>query len=234
MSRDEDPIRLSEVTPQSSLGQLLASAKNELPSEQALAQLAERLAPVLEPLPVPPAAPASGLLVKVGVAVGAAVLVSAGVWALRRSHAVSSAPSPALSVSVSVPVTAPGNGAPPLAPEPASSALAPAADTAALPSAPRKPMAEAPKSVNAGPTEPVLLEQARRALASSPATALALTNQHAARFPHGVLAQEREVIAIEALRRLGRGAEADRRAAAFAHTFPGSAHQRMVEDAAPK
>jgi hypothetical protein len=79
-----------------------------------------------------------------------------------------------------------------------------------------------------------LLEQARRALASSPATALSLTNQDAARFPRGALAQEREVIAIEALRRLGRGAEADRRAAAFAQTFPGSAHQRRVEDASPK
>jgi hypothetical protein len=48
------------------------------------------------------------------------------------------------------------------------------------------------------------------------------------------LAQEREVIAIEALRRLNRSAEADRRAAAFAKAFPGSVHQRAVEDASAK
>jgi hypothetical protein len=85
-----------------------------------------------------------------------------------------------------------------------------------------------------GPSEPVLLEQARKALASAPAAALALTNEHAARFPHGALAQEREVIAIEALRRLHRSAEAESRSAAFAKAYPGSAHRRMVEDPPPK
>ncbi|MEI9940974.1 MAG: hypothetical protein WDO69_27470 [Pseudomonadota bacterium] len=83
-------------------------------------------------------------------------------------------------------------------------------------------------------SEAGLLEQARRALNGSPSTALRLANQHTARFPHGALTQEREVIAIEALRRLHRTSEADLRAAAFARAYPGSAHQRMVTEPTPK
>jgi hypothetical protein len=84
------------------------------------------------------------------------------------------------------------------------------------------------------PSEGTLLEQARRVLNSSPSSALALANQHRARFPNGVLTQEREVIAIEALRRMHRNSEADQRAAGFSKSFPGSAHQRMVDDPNPK
>jgi hypothetical protein len=79
--------------------------------------------------------------------------------------------------------------------------------------------------------EASLLERARRELNANPAAALALTNEHSTRFPNGVLAQEREVIAIAALRKLGRGAEADRRAASFALKYPGSAHARAVSTA---
>jgi hypothetical protein len=84
------------------------------------------------------------------------------------------------------------------------------------------------------PTPPVqlseaeLLEQARAALKSNPAVALVRANEHAARFPRGVLVQEREVLAIQALRKLGRASEADRRAEAFAKAFPGSAFQRKL------
>ena len=46
----------------------------------------------------------------------------------------------------------------------------------------------------------------------TPTKSLALADEHAARFPAGVLAQEREVIAIEALVRLGRMKEARARA----------------------
>jgi hypothetical protein len=42
------------------------------------------------------------------------------------------------------------------------------------------------------------------------------------------LVQEREVLAIQALRQLGRSAEADQRAAAFAKAFPGSAFARKL------
>jgi hypothetical protein len=77
----------------------------------------------------------------------------------------------------------------------------------------------------AQPSEAELLEQARAALRAEPARALQRANEHAARFPRGVLVQEREVLAIQALRKLGRSADADRRAEAFAKAFPGSPFQ---------
>ncbi len=237
MTRASDPGRLSDATPQSPLGQLLASAERDVPSDQEIAKLAGRLAEVLEPAHVPAAAaPGSALLAKVGVAVGVAGLVVGALLVFRRPHA---GPPAQVQASPSAAALAPVpnvEGAP-TALAPLSSPSAASVESAPKPGQLRKSSAEPQKSAasgSEGPSEPVLLEQARRALASSPATALALTNQHAARFPHGVLAQEREVIAIEALRRLGRSAEADRRAAAFAQAFPGSAHQRMVEDASPK
>jgi hypothetical protein len=235
MTRASDPGRLSDATPQSPLGRLLASAERDVPSEQELAALAGRLGELLEPAHVPAAAtPGSSLLVKVGAAVGVAGLVVGAVLVFRRPHAVSPAPANASSVPAAGTV-APEAVSAPLALT--SSATASVAEATPKLAAPRKSSTEPAKSATSGaegPSEPALLEQARRALASSPATALSLTNQDAARFPHGALAQEREVIAIEALRRLGRGAEADRRAAAFAQAFPGSAHQRRVEDASPK
>jgi hypothetical protein len=80
----------------------------------------------------------------------------------------------------------------------------------------------------ATPSEAELLEQARTALKSDPARALQKANETAQHYPHGVLVQEREVLAIQALRKLGRNAEADRRAAAFGKAFPGSAFQRKL------
>ncbi len=78
--------------------------------------------------------------------------------------------------------------------------------------------------------ELALLEEARRALDTDPAAALALTDEHARRFPRPTLAQERERLAIEALVRLGRREEVLRRANAFDATFPQSAHRRRVQE----
>lgn len=73
-----------------------------------------------------------------------------------------------------------------------------------------------------------LLQDAQDALRAAPARALALANQHAQRAPHGTLTQEREVIAIEALVKLGREGEARRRAARFQAAYPNSAQNRRV------
>jgi hypothetical protein len=74
-----------------------------------------------------------------------------------------------------------------------------------------------------------LLQRAQDALSGAPDRALGLTREHAARFPAGVLTQEREVVAIQALLRLGRRDEARARAEGFVRAFPGSAHRRRVE-----
>jgi hypothetical protein len=102
------------------------------------------------------------------------------------------------------------------------------AEPAATPPSTAK-KAEKPSAKLGGPSEAELLESARRLLASNPGGALELAQQHRARFRGGVLAQEREVIAIEALRRLGRSAEADARADAFERAFPNSAHRRKLD-----
>jgi hypothetical protein len=76
-----------------------------------------------------------------------------------------------------------------------------------------------------------LLARARRVVASNPARALQLTAEHARRFHDGVLAQEREVLAIDALNRLGHRELAAARARRFIASYPDSAHRvRLVAE----
>jgi hypothetical protein len=75
----------------------------------------------------------------------------------------------------------------------------------------------------------------REAAASDPVRAVRMAEEGARRFPRGVFAQEREVIAIRALAASGRGAEARVRAAAFRARNPESPAaeglQRLVGEA---
>lgn len=82
-------------------------------------------------------------------------------------------------------------------------------------------------------SESALVRRAQSALGANPGEALSLANRHLARFPGGMFAQEREVIAITALRSLGRTAEAEARAAAFLGANPRSAYRPRVESLAP-
>jgi len=237
MSMPDDPERLADAPSRSQLGELFASASRDLPSDQQLARLAAELGPVLDAPPTPSAPSGVSILVKLGVATGAvALLVGVGLALRDASHSapVSGSATPQVTLPpadamLARPAAAPSSS---IAVDPAANApdvatlgrLDPSgAASSKPPSAPGKPLSEA-----------ALLEQARRALSSSPSSALLLANQHRARFPNGVLTQEREVIAIEALRRMHRSSEADQRAAGFSKAFPGSAHQRMVNEGAPK
>lgn len=83
----------------------------------------------------------------------------------------------------------------------------------AAPDTPRGP--DTPSVPDSTPTELELVRTAMRALATSPAAALEATELHATRFPRGAMSDEREVIAIDALMRLGRRDEAHARAARF-------------------
>ncbi|WP_437318089.1 hypothetical protein [Sorangium sp. So ce385] len=119
---------------------------------------------------------------------------------------------------------------------PRASAAGPRAEEAAIP-APGAPSGGAPPG--SGPpsagaageaeTEVQLLHRAQDALATDAGSALALTVEHARRFPAGVLGQEREFIAIRALLALGRAAEARARAARLLERFPGSAYRGRLE-----
>jgi hypothetical protein len=91
----------------------------------------------------------------------------------------------------------------------------------------------APKAAAPNTEEYRLLREARRALSTDPARALALAEEHASRFSGGMLGQEREAIAIEALSRLGRTGQASSRAQAFLRRFPNSPYRNRIERAVP-
>ena len=73
-----------------------------------------------------------------------------------------------------------------------------------------------------------MLERARASLGASPAGALAITEEHAARFPGGKLAVERELLAIDALRRLGRAGEARARGEALLSRARGGLYEERI------
>jgi len=241
MKRPDDPERLADAAPRSPLGELLASAERDLPSDEQIARLAAQLGPTLDGTPSPPRPPASAPgasgLVKVAVVASAmAALVGAGLALRQASHnsadAPTSTPKATLPSASAVPTQPPAAVPPPPALD--SAAISDTASSAPSVDKTDASSAKAPSAPSKAPSEAALLEQARRALNSSPSYALSLANQHRARFPNGILTQEREVIAIEALRKLNRGGEADQRATGFSKAFPGSAHQRMVDEASPK
>jgi hypothetical protein len=93
---------------------------------------------------------------------------------------------------------------------------------------PSEPATLAPAAV-AQETEVALLQRAKALIATDPRAALALTDEHAARFPNGMLGQEAEVIALEALVGAGRTDEAAVRLARFRARFPKSAHLPHLE-----
>jgi hypothetical protein len=96
-------------------------------------------------------------------------------------------------------------------------------------STPSETLAPAPQSDQE--PELSLLRRAQGSVSSAPAQALSLCALHAIRFGAGVLGQEREVIAIDALLRLGRVSEARARAERFRAGYPGSAHTRRIDAA---
>ena len=80
-----------------------------------------------------------------------------------------------------------------------------------------------------GETDIALLKRAQMALGSSPGRALALSHEHAARFPRSAMSQEREMIAINALLAMGRAADARARARRFIVRYPKSAHRQRLK-----
>ncbi|HMA95508.1 MAG TPA: hypothetical protein VKP30_22620 [Polyangiaceae bacterium] len=90
-----------------------------------------------------------------------------------------------------------------------------------------------PMAAMPDPEEFRVLQAAREKLPSSPASALVLAESHARRFSRGMLDQERETIAIEALARLGRADEARARSKVFLSRFPASPYRSRVEAAIP-
>ena len=91
------------------------------------------------------------------------------------------------------------------------------------------PRGGAPSARDAA-SELQLLERAQQTLGADPARALAIAEQHRQRYAHGEFAQEREMIAIEALMALGQTERAAARARAFARRYPDSSHLPHLRD----
>lgn len=143
----------------------------------------------------------------------------------------------ATKVQAPVPVEAPSTGLvarPPTSSSSSSLASAPSLAPlvledplpSAIPSV--KVVKVAPSASASSEPEVKMLARAQDALRGQPAEALAIADEHARRYPSGMLAQEREVIAIEALVKSGRTADARARAARFEQRFPGSAQISRV------
>lgn len=239
------------------LDALLRDAREE-PRKEDLARVERRLGPWLgagagagggAPTAVPPDRGRSSATLK-----GVVVAAGAGLLALSLFHVQSravDAPAP-----VAAPTSASTGGPAPAAPEPESTisvADLPSADFAPPPSTPArdrgrpapaggtsKPAAArsqaaqpspppAPSAVDeAAESEASFLRRTQATLATDPARALRMTNEHATLFPRGVLLQERDVITIDALARLGRNDEARARAEAFRARYPRSAHDSRI------
>lgn len=101
---------------------------------------------------------------------------------------------------------------------------------AAIASSPRPSSAVAP---DPAADERVLLDRARGAVEREDgAEALAVTEEHARKFPRGALVQEREAIAVRALILLGRRDEARTRIDRFRERFPDSLLLPALESSA--
>jgi len=74
-----------------------------------------------------------------------------------------------------------------------------------------------------------LLQRAQAAVHTEPERALSITSEQARAYPAGEFIQEREVIAVEALARLGRKDEALRRARALVSRFPRTPYGDRLE-----
>lgn len=225
---ERDPARLFEDPSASeALRAALDAAQQDLPSEAELASLAARLGPLLPPPggggaadPSPAiGASSSGAVAKTLAVLAAAAAVSGVVWWGTSGPAREPRPEP-----VSEPVEPPGEE------EEALPAGLDVPEELAPAEAPRPRTRPSPPRFESDPeAELALIREAQDALRTSPARALALTDEHRRRFGDGALAQEREVVAIDALVRLGRRAEAGARAAELHRRWPRSAHGRRVD-----
>jgi hypothetical protein len=217
------------------LRQWLRASREQLGSAEEIAQLSRALAQHIGPaagLGGAPIAAASKSWLTLArwpgwIAAGTAGVALVWYAASGGRHAPEATPAPA-PVAAPVQLVEPPAAPVPMAPAPPASA--PAKDVVLPPEpAPGQAQARAPAHGNAPSTrESALLQRAQSALASDPARALALTDQHRSSFPAGALSEEREAIAIQALRRLGREPEARARAARFETKYPNSVHRSRV------
>jgi len=253
MKKPADPIRfVDDPTAPERVVEAIRHARSG-PGSAELDRLSGALgvAPPVAPPTVPPAAelvaaaaaPSAGLGL-VGLASVALVGLGAGAMVLssERSEPAPPAPSSALPAQARpAPVFEDDRAqaaadevpaAPVVGPTPRRRRVEPQAEVeAAAPPASAPEPAPAPTVLDAASRlreEALLVRNAERLLGSDPAGALRLTEERGRSFSGGALDQEAEVVAIDALLRLGRRDAALSRARAFEAKHPGSLHTRRI------
>jgi hypothetical protein len=78
-------------------------------------------------------------------------------------------------------------------------------------------------------TEIALITRAQSLLDLQPSAALTVLLEHEREFPRGILAEERDVLRVEAERALGRTPQAIAHAKAFCAQYPNSPQTRTLE-----
>lgn len=219
-----DPKRLlDDLGTGSDAGSLLRALRPaEPPSLEKQAELVQRM---MTPIAAPVAAAAVTVKTWVGAGVAVVACGLAATWLLWPGDAappIRQPLAPAAPPTLAPPEHQPAPLPVPAAPERVSPLAAP--PSAAVPGKPaaRDTLAE----------EEALLEQARRALATSPGAALALLRQHQQRFPAGQLTAERMFLSIEALRRAGDRAGAERQTQTLLKRFPSSVYAGQLRNQA--
>ncbi len=219
------------------LDQLVRASRDDLPDDARMRHLGRRIAPILDASASPVQWWQSRNLTLIA---GAAVVA---VGAFVGVHQAADAPPPRDRSAVSEPAerTSALSSAtslvdvPPVVsvdslPSAVPTEVTATSDTASrrLSERPSVGSAVARTSAQSSGDELALLEEARVALATDPARTLALADAHAKRFARPTFAQERERLAIDALVRQGRIADAEQRAAQFEAKYPDSAHLARV------
>ncbi len=234
MSRD--PKRLTDLreTPSSDtafVGRLIHAHRAARPPTGKMDELSGRLGPLLEGKSASPVRANPWL----AISAVAAVVIAGAVFTTQIEEdagpvsasvpAESSAASSAPSLFDGPPA---GLDAPPAVPH-AQPAVPHAQAAISVDALPNAGVRAAPSTAAARCNELELIDRADTKLRSGElAGALAVARDHEQRCPDGLLVQERERIAIEALVKLGRVDVARARARAFEERYPSSPHLRRV------
>ncbi|MEO7113774.1 MAG: hypothetical protein ABI183_25265 [Polyangiaceae bacterium] len=244
---EQDPPRLSDLGDGDNdfLRDAIEESKRDLPDETRLAAIALKLGPGIlggaaaaggggggvaaggagaakaSAAPIAAKITAMSAGMKLATAIGVTVMIGGGAIvgqkiATSSTSAVTVAPTTTAMTSSAVGSVSAFNFALP----PASASAAP------TPFPSMKPLVIPPRNPD---EETKALEQAQDALKTDPEYALSQCDDDAKFFPNGMLVQEREVIAIDALTRLGRMPEAKARAKKFATDYPDSAQLPRVQ-----
>jgi hypothetical protein len=167
------------------------------------------------------------LSLALGAALGSSVYVVAEIRHRKQiaEHAAHAAPPPAAEPAAAKPAVAEVAKA---APEPAPAPAKEAAKADAVEEAPTDPKAQALAARAAA--EQALLDEARTQLEASNAVgALTALDRMKKRFPRGSLAEERELLRVEAYKARGQTVAAKRAARKFAKAYPDNPHLTEIE-----